>query len=229
MGPPPARAPLAYSWLWIVVFTKTMYRPRLVWFGCCAPAAQAGELEDGLVAHHAQEPQASLHLAALGGGGGRRRNPPWVRCIGAAVASQRVRPRRVALVEASGEANHLPALNVLGEMHEAGEGVAQDFEAAAQWFQKAADAGDAKGQPTWLCITSALAGALPHPLPCGSSARRSSLILRRNTFMPGRCSMAKGPNRTWKRPRPGSPRPARRPRAGATFPAPAATSRYTGS
>ena len=50
------------------------------------------------------------------------------------------------LLKQAAAAHYLPALNALGEMHELGEGVAQDFEAAAQWLRKAAEAGDARGQ-----------------------------------------------------------------------------------
>ena len=130
-----------------------MYRSwrSLIWL-ILPLTAQAGELpadelKTGLAAYHAKNyGQAFMHLQPLAETGVAaaqftlgemyRRGRGFVKSV----------PEALPLLKQAAAANYLPALNVLGEMHEVGEGVAQDFGAAQRWFQKAADAGDAKGQ-----------------------------------------------------------------------------------
>ena len=108
---------------------------------------QADELENGLAAYRSKNyglafmtlqplAEAGVPAAQFTLGEMYRRGRGFVKST----------PEALPLLKQAAEANYLPALNVLGEMHEVGDGVAQDFEAAHVWFQKAAHAGDAKGQ-----------------------------------------------------------------------------------
>ena len=114
--------------------------------------AQAGglpadELENGLAAYRAKDyGQAFIHLQPLAEAGVAAAQFTLGEMYRRGRGFVKSTPDGLPLLKQAAEANHLPALNVLGEMHEVGEGVAQDFEAAQQWFKKAADAGDAKGQ-----------------------------------------------------------------------------------
>ena len=125
-----------------------MYRSwrSLIWL-ILPLTAQAGELDNGLAAYHAKNyGQAFMHLQPLAEAGVApaqftlgemyRRGRGFVKSTLEALP----------LLKQAAAANYFPALNVLGEMHEVGDGVTQDFAVAQQWFQKAADAGDAKGQ-----------------------------------------------------------------------------------
>ncbi len=110
-------------------------------------AAHAGDLEQGLAAYHSKNyAQAFLFLQPLAEQGA----PAAQYTLGEMYRRGRgfvpSMPDALPLLRQAAAANSPPAFDALGHVHASGEGVQGDEAGAVQWFQKAAEAGDAKGQ-----------------------------------------------------------------------------------
>ena len=117
------------------------------WLLLLSFAVHAGELENGLAAYRSKDyAQAFMRLQPLAEQG----VPEAQFTLGEMYRRGRgfvpSALESLPLLQQAAAANYAPACIALGEMFEAGEGVKQDPEAAAQWFEKAANMGDAKGQ-----------------------------------------------------------------------------------